>query len=78
MKVSTKRKTESMIVMQRNMLFFLSIVLLLTTIASTSIALRNRTLTFFKAPDVELDVSAAKTQGEFLAHLILETFSELA
>lgn len=71
MKVSTKHKTESMIVMQRNMLFFLSIVLLLTTIASTSIALRNRTLTFFKAPEALLDLSAAKAQGEFLTHLIL-------
>ena len=42
MKISTKHKTESMIIMQRNMLFFLSILLLLTTIASTSIALRNK------------------------------------
>ena len=71
MKVSTKHKTESMIIMQRNMLFFLSIVLLLTTIASTSIALRNRTLTFFKAPEAVLDLPAAKAQGEFLMHLIL-------
>jgi hypothetical protein len=53
------------------MLFFLSILLLLTTIASTSIALRNKSLTFFKAPEALLDISAAQSQGEFLAHLIL-------
>ena len=71
MKISTKHKTESMLIMQRNLFFFLSILLFLTTVASTSIALRNKSLTFFKAPEVELDILAAKSQGEFLAHLIL-------
>lgn len=71
MKISTKHKTESMLIMQRNLFFFLSILLFLTTVASTSIALRNKSLTFFKSPEVELDILAAKSQGEFLAHLIL-------
>lgn len=75
MKISTKRKNESMLLMQRNLFFFLSIFLLLTTLASTSLALRNKTMTFFKAPEIKLDLQASRSQAEFLAHLILNRSS---
>jgi hypothetical protein len=70
-KVETKKTTESILTMQRNLFIFVSVLFFLTTLASTGIAMRNKTLTFFKEPSLEIDLTAAKTHGEYLAHLIL-------
>lgn len=73
-RVENRKTTEAIITMQRNLFAFLSVLFFVTTLATTSIALRNRTLTFFKAPELELNLAEAKSQGEFLAHLILNRF----
>ena len=71
MRVETKKTTESILTMQRNLFVFVSILFFLTTLASTGIAMRNKTLTVFKEPEMNIDLSAARTHGEYLAHLIL-------
>ena len=72
MQVEIKKTTESILTMQRNILFFLSCFLLVTTVASTGIAFRNKSITFFKAPDFAIELYSAKEQAEFLTHLILQ------
>ena len=71
MKVETKKTTESILTLQRNLFVFVCVLFFLTTLASTGIAMRNKTLTVFKEPELNIDLLAAKAHGEYLAHLIL-------
>ena len=71
MRVETKKTTESILTMQRNLFVFVSVLFFLTTLASIGLAMRNKTLTVFKPPERDIDLPAAMAHGEYLAHLIL-------
>ena len=71
MKAEVKKSSLSILVMQRNLLFFVCVFLLLISLSITVVAVRTQSITFFKAPEVRLDLQGAQSQGEYLAHLIL-------
>jgi len=71
MKTEVKKSSLAMLVMQRNLLFCICIFLLFITLSLTVVATRKESITFFKSPETKLDLQGAQSQGEFLAHLIL-------
>lgn len=75
MKTETKKSSIAMIMMQRNLLFFMCIFFFMTTLALTVIAVRKESITLFQAPETKLDLTGAKSQAEFLSHLILNRSS---
>lgn len=75
MKTFVKETSLSILVMQRNVLFVVCLLLLLSTLALTVVSLRKESITFFEAPELSLDLEEAKKQGEFLAHLLLHRSS---
>ena len=75
MKTETKKTSIAMIMMQRNLLFFRCIFFFMTTLALTVIAVRKESITLFQEPKTKLDLPGAKSQAEFLSHLILNRSS---
>ncbi len=71
MKHEIKKSSLAILVMQRNLLFCLCFFLLVTTLCLTIAITRTQSITLFKSPESKLELPLAKSQGEFLAHLIL-------
>lgn len=78
MKTETKKTSIAMIMMQRNLLFFMCIFFFMTTLALTVITVRKESITLFQEPETKLDLPGSKSQAEFLSHLILNRSSSSA
>lgn len=71
MRNEAKRSSLSMLVIQRNILFFTAVALLIMGLFLGVAAFRTQSITLFKAPETKIDLLGAESQGQFLTHLLL-------